>query len=220
MSVKRRWLALGALMVLAAALVDIAIVPPRVTVRGRDDLSAVERVALEKRYRLESGRLDEGTTWRYELLDRSRENVRAVVNDPAVSDTGYIDRLNVEAPERESQVGFERQSYQRAATAPWPAGREPFRPSGWRVGAGPLGQLVHMRVSRSEISDVVARLAQRPDERLPLVRATNWWVRDDIYTQVVAESPSQRAAARVIRNSANARSSGVSISTPRSGGST
>ncbi len=108
MSVKRRWLALAALLVLAAALVDIAIIPPRVTVRWRDDLSAAERVALEERYRLGSGQLSEGTTWRYELLDRSRDNVRAVVNDPAVSDTGYIDRPNFEAPEREIRVSFDR----------------------------------------------------------------------------------------------------------------
>ena len=64
---RRRWtLALAALLVLAAAFVDIAIIPPRVTVRWRDDLTAVERVALEQRSRLESRRLDEGATWRYD----------------------------------------------------------------------------------------------------------------------------------------------------------
>jgi len=105
----RRWtLALATLLVLAAAFVDTAIIPPRVTVRWSDDLSAVERVALEKRYRLESGRLDEGTTWWYDLLDRSRGNVRAVVFDPAVRDTGYIDRPNFEAPEREIVVSIDR----------------------------------------------------------------------------------------------------------------
>ena len=105
----RRWgLTLVALLALAAALVDVTIVPPRITVRWRDDLRAADRAVLEERYRLESGQLDEGTTWRYELLDRSRENVWAVVNDPAVVDTGYIDRPRLEAPEREIQVSFDR----------------------------------------------------------------------------------------------------------------
>jgi hypothetical protein len=105
----RRWmLALAALLVLTAALVDIAIIPPRVSVRWRDDLTAVERVALEERYRLVSGQLDEGASWRYDLLDRSSDNVRAIVNDPAVGDTGYIDRPNFEAPERRIVVSIDR----------------------------------------------------------------------------------------------------------------
>jgi hypothetical protein len=104
-SVRRGIYALAALLVLAVVFVDVTIIPPRVTVRWQDDVSAVERLALEGRYRLESGRFLEGTTWRYELLDRSRENVRAIVNDPAVDDTGYIDRPTFEAPEWEVDVG-------------------------------------------------------------------------------------------------------------------
>ncbi|MDA1183146.1 MAG: hypothetical protein O2930_00705 [Acidobacteria bacterium] len=95
----KRWtLALAALLVLAAVFVEVTIIPPRVTVRWQDDVSAGERAELEGRYRLESGRFIEGTTWRYELFDRSRENVRAIVTDPAVDDTGYIDRPTFEAP--------------------------------------------------------------------------------------------------------------------------
>lgn len=97
-STRRRILALAALLALALVFVDVTIIAPRVTVRWDDDVSEGERVALEGRYRLESGRFIEGTTWRYELRDRSRENVRAIVTDPAVDDTGYIDRPTFEAP--------------------------------------------------------------------------------------------------------------------------
>ena len=98
MSVKRCVLGLAAMLALAAAFIDVSLIPPRVTVRWGEEVSAVERAALERRYRLESGQSTEGTTWRYELRDRSRDNVRAIVNDPAVSDTGYIDRPTFEAP--------------------------------------------------------------------------------------------------------------------------
>jgi hypothetical protein len=89
-SANRSVLALAGLLALAAAFIDVALIPPRVTVRWGEEGSRVERMALERRYRLESGQPTEGTTWRYELLDRSRDNVRAIVTDPAVNDTGYI----------------------------------------------------------------------------------------------------------------------------------
>ena len=101
------WLAL-ALLAIATTLVDVTIIQPRVTIRWSDDLAALDREVLERRYRLESGQRDEGTTWRYALLDRSRKNVEAIVTDPAIADTGYIDRPTFEAPGREIQVSFDR----------------------------------------------------------------------------------------------------------------
>jgi hypothetical protein len=55
-------LGLAVLLALAAAFIDISLIPPRVTVRWGDEVSAIERVALERRYRLESGQPTEGTT--------------------------------------------------------------------------------------------------------------------------------------------------------------
>ena len=107
-SAKRWVLGLAVLLALAAALIDISIIPPRVTVRWGDEVSAVDRVALERRYRLESGQPTEGTTWQYGLADRSRDNVRAIVSDPAVSDTGYIDRPTFEAPRWRIEVSASR----------------------------------------------------------------------------------------------------------------
>ena len=103
-SVSRWGLTLVALLALAAALVDVTVVDPRVHVRWRDDVTAGERAALERRYSLESEQFAEGTTWSYDLLDRSRDNVRALVADPAVDDTAGFDRSTLEVPRRRVQL--------------------------------------------------------------------------------------------------------------------
>lgn len=105
---RRAALTLAALLALAAALVEVTIIQPRVSVRWRDDLGAADRSVLEARYRLQSGQHVEGTTWRYELLDRSRDNVGALVRDPTAVDTGDIDRPRFEAPAREIRVSIHR----------------------------------------------------------------------------------------------------------------
>lgn len=102
-NVRRRtwaWIALGALLI-AAALVQVTFTSPRVHVRWRADVSAPARAELERRYALTDGIPIGGTTgWRYQLGDRSRENIGAIVRDPAVEDTAYIDRdlLTAEGP--------------------------------------------------------------------------------------------------------------------------
>src|SRR5688572_674657 len=51
------------------------------------------REQLAARYRLENPRkLKDPSTWRYDLTDPSRENIRALVGDPAIEDTHEIDR--------------------------------------------------------------------------------------------------------------------------------
>jgi hypothetical protein len=99
-------MALGAALLAALALVDVTITGPRVTVRWRPDISAPDRAALERRYDLRSGAPEEGATWRYELGDRSRENIGALAADPAVDDTGYIDRNRLTAPDSEVRVAI------------------------------------------------------------------------------------------------------------------
>jgi hypothetical protein len=97
----RRRLLLGALVLvaLAAALVQITIEHPRIHVRWRDDVTDVQRSALEARYRLEAGEPVEGRTWRYDLRDRSPENVGALIADPQIADTAYLDRSTLAVPE-------------------------------------------------------------------------------------------------------------------------
>ena len=99
------WVLLGGLLIAAVALVDVTITGPRVAVRWDADLTSDDRIALERRYALGNGEPDQGTvstnTWRYELNNRSRENIRALLGDPAVGDTAYIDRdsLTVDEPD-------------------------------------------------------------------------------------------------------------------------
>jgi hypothetical protein len=103
-AVRRGGLTLVALLVLMVAFVDVTILDPRVNVRWRDEVTADERTVLERRYGLESAQLVEETTWVYELLDRSTDNVRALVADPAVDDTAGFDRSTLEVPGRRIQL--------------------------------------------------------------------------------------------------------------------
>jgi len=63
-----------------------------VQVRWAPRADAIAKQAAELRYRLLEGRELEGRTWSYLLKDTSRENVKALVGDPAVEDTANIDR--------------------------------------------------------------------------------------------------------------------------------
>ena len=66
----------------------------RVHVRWQASVDPTERQHLEARYRLADGRRLDATTWRYDLIDPSSGNIRALVSDPAVADTHDIDRPN------------------------------------------------------------------------------------------------------------------------------
>jgi hypothetical protein len=66
--------------------------PVYVNVRWAADVDAAARQRLEPRFSLADGELREGTTWGYALTDRSRANIRALVEDPAVADTHQIHR--------------------------------------------------------------------------------------------------------------------------------
>ena len=116
-------LALAALAAAFFLLVDISIVEPRVHVRWREGVSAADRAALEQRYHLTAAERVEGDTWRYELLDTSRENVGALIGDGAVLDTAYIDRPTLTAPERHVDV-----SIMRARRIVGPAPRQLVQP--------------------------------------------------------------------------------------------
>jgi hypothetical protein len=102
---RRVWITLGAVAVAAAALVDVRVTGPRIAVRWAASVSDSSRAQLERRYSLEDGRRDGGPEWRYQLGDRSRENIGALVRDPAVADTGYIDRAQLTAGEPEVELG-------------------------------------------------------------------------------------------------------------------
>jgi hypothetical protein len=82
-------------VLISVSLVTVTITGPRVSVRWQATISTANRLALEQSYDLRNGRQDDpqnDLVWRYELGDWSRDAVAALVNDPAVADTHYIDR--------------------------------------------------------------------------------------------------------------------------------
>ena len=64
-----------------------------VHVEWRPSVDEPTRERLAVLYHLENPRkLSDTYTWRYDLVDLSRDNIRALVNDPAIGDTHEIDR--------------------------------------------------------------------------------------------------------------------------------
>ena len=117
---RRRVLAAAsAIILLVVAFVDVSIIEPRIHVRWADDVADAQRLDLERRYRLDNGEPLQGTTWRYELHDRAAENLRALIDDPRVIDTAYIDRPTLTVPAREVDVSLTRLT---SLLGPRPAG--------------------------------------------------------------------------------------------------
>jgi hypothetical protein len=82
-------------MLVAAATVRLSApspFAPRVHVRWSGDVSTAQRAALERRFSLARGSHREATTWEYDLVDVDPSTVLALVADPAVADTHYLDR--------------------------------------------------------------------------------------------------------------------------------
>jgi hypothetical protein len=105
----RRWWAVPVvLLVLALSLVTVSVTGPRVSVRWQPAVTPIDRRALEERHDLRHGRIDDPQqplVWRYELGDTSRDAVAALVRDPAVADTNYIDRSTFEVDDSTVTVG-------------------------------------------------------------------------------------------------------------------
>jgi hypothetical protein len=89
-------LAVLGVLVAGVALFTWRVVPPaiapRINVRWAPDVSDARRAVAEQQFSLRRGELREGRTWAYDLADISRANIRALVANPAVEDTHYINR--------------------------------------------------------------------------------------------------------------------------------
>ena len=106
-STRRRrlaWIALGGVLLAILALIDVQVTGPRIAIQWAPATTAGDRAVLEGRYGLRNGEFDEGTTWRYDLGNRSRDNIGALIHDAAVLDTGYIDRDALTARPRDVHV--------------------------------------------------------------------------------------------------------------------
>jgi hypothetical protein len=65
---------------------------PAVSIRWRDSVTPDRRAALERTFGLARGRDPEGRTITYDILDIRSSNIAALLAQPEVEDTGYIDR--------------------------------------------------------------------------------------------------------------------------------
>lgn len=71
---------------------------PAVSIRWREGVTPERRAALERTFRLARGREPEGRTIIYDVLDIRSSNIRALLDQPEVEDTGYIDRRTNNVP--------------------------------------------------------------------------------------------------------------------------
>ena len=69
-----------------------------VKIRWRGDVDAARRAALERKFLLVNPSPQERRTIRYDLLDTSRSNLQAILDNPAVEDTTDIDRFSFSLP--------------------------------------------------------------------------------------------------------------------------
>ncbi|HVZ20983.1 MAG TPA: hypothetical protein VG871_07975 [Vicinamibacterales bacterium] len=88
-----RWRLAAILAVALLVFVRVDVIGPRVHVQWSVVLTPAARAALERRYDLRNPKLVDGATntWRYDLRTPTRENIKALLEDPAVRDTSHID---------------------------------------------------------------------------------------------------------------------------------
>lgn len=131
------WAKCSALLIVVVALFDVVVTGPRVSVRWRADVSPADRVARERRYDLRNGEPDSAlSTWQYELRNRSRANIGAIVHDPAAEDTHYIDRDALTAPAPDIRLGLRRSWYPLSDLFDRPSQLLRLHPSLWLLLAG------------------------------------------------------------------------------------
>ncbi len=88
-------LCLGLAVVAYGALqLTLGATPAEIHVRWAPDVDDTMRKHAEERYGLSEGQSLERRTWAYLLRDTSSTNIRALVSDRAVEDTGDIDRAS------------------------------------------------------------------------------------------------------------------------------
>ncbi len=156
------------LLVLVAVAAGVWLVAPRRTiasepvihVRWIPGLEQSARTSLERRYTLASLGPKDDVTWLYALGDSSRANIRALITDPNVADTHYLDRarftVSEGAPHRSDLVRATGSIPETPAEAPPP-------PADATVSAGDratdVGPLIHLRTP-GDVAALRGRLVQ------------------------------------------------------------
>jgi hypothetical protein len=92
-----RTIAIGAL---AAGLFAVTIPVPQVAinVRWKVGVTDEQRLELERRFQLTSGRVTEGPTRAYMLADTSTDHIPALVQHASVDDTANLNRIRFRPP--------------------------------------------------------------------------------------------------------------------------
>ncbi|HVZ20984.1 MAG TPA: hypothetical protein VG871_07980 [Vicinamibacterales bacterium] len=103
---RRAALLVAAAAVAVAALVQVHVIGPPVGIHWRAGVDAGTRTALERKYGLRNGRPAGDSEWRYQLDDTSHANIAALVRDPAVTGTSYLDRQNMTAERSTISIGI------------------------------------------------------------------------------------------------------------------
>ena len=75
-----------------------------VEIRWREGLEESERASLETQY----GLRDDRSRWEYALADVDTDNIRAIVEDPHIADTGLIERDTFQPMEEPWMIGVQR----------------------------------------------------------------------------------------------------------------
>lgn len=89
--------AAGTLLAMAAAYYMTYEPAPQVSVLWREGIGPERRAALERRFLLVNAGVD-ADRLAYDLLDTSRSNLEALVNEPDAADTDRISRERFEVP--------------------------------------------------------------------------------------------------------------------------
>jgi hypothetical protein len=71
---------------------------PEISIRWREGVTWEQRTAIERRHGLRRIREQEEESWTYDLIDIRTSNIRALLEQHEVEDTGVVDRLNYTIP--------------------------------------------------------------------------------------------------------------------------
>jgi hypothetical protein len=91
----RVFTAVSVVVLAAAAILRISApspFAPRVHVRWSERVQDDQRAALERRFSLLNGERRENNTWEYDLVNLEPASINALIENPDVADTHYIDR--------------------------------------------------------------------------------------------------------------------------------
>jgi hypothetical protein len=163
---------LAILPLLAVVLYRATVQPPLlVNVRWDPATDAVSRAAIEKQFSLVDGQdTSDAAVRTYTLTDTSRENVRALVQHPAVKDTVHIDRgtYDVERPPHRYDVARNMQLLAAATAVVWTIGfLLPLGASARNRGVVPLPTMVGLMTVLMAVP--LAGLARPERDRLTLL---------------------------------------------------